>query len=521
MELEQNTTVEQVKEEKKKNLYYIQQRARLTRSQYEFIEKYTEGMKRHDKVFFRQVLISQAYQRVWDTYASIEGIPIPRATFIRENCRDYQWEEVEHLMRRRPYSQVEHKCYRYRLHEELIEEFLCAGEEYLLSAARIAEETLYGVEGNELNKLCKPFKKGKKKKNPKWRGYVEPETPAEEEVTTWMPPTPINYGNAVRYLNEEKARIESGTLTPAQKTKAQARYLNNLHCFQAIVARATNFNYKTQFLEYSQELITPDEGLRSYEVGGGLQCASRDFKAALLYGCGVINLDAVKCHATIAHHEMRKLGIESGLEDLLAGKAEIFGSNLSKQTIKTAMLAVLNGAKLVNKLNPNFTLPRLVMEDSFGGRLSPAFQMIELKRLNKALTKQSSAIREWSKHLPKHPKIQKVSAFLQAKEAELLAALKDIACNDQHDGVLIRIEDAHKLNKISTGYLKIEPKPIHEGNPTAQPKNQPESGMTTRLLLAQLPPNPLTNTKQAEKPLKNTEMGSNFAFGAVLEATGC
>lgn len=224
--------------------------------------------------------------------------------------------------------------------------------------------------------------------------------------------------------------------------------------------RIVYLNNEKRQAVYVQELVQPDEGLRFYEKGGGLQGTSRNFREYLLFTSPVLNVDAVKCHATIAHDEMTKLGIDSGLRGLLEGNVSIENSKLTNSTIKTAILAVINGAKLVKKLTEHFTIPSLVINDP---NLLAATQDDKQKELNLLVSNLNgiaSAIKTWSKTLPKHNRIATVSAVLQELEVKYLAPLKTTATNDQHDGAIL----PNNTSIPNTNTLKLLPKPISDAD---------------------------------------------------------
>jgi len=413
---------------------YIQKNVKFTKEQLGLVNSWTADMNSDSKAFFIHALVCQRQLRMKSDYEEWQGLPLPRATFIHVYCRDYQWEQVQQYMTRAPYSQEDGICFRYKVDETLIDEFIAAGETFLLSFSNIQHDSLFDIDGNRLNKLIRPFSSS--------------------------PSTQIDIAQGINWLLREKRLLSRFDLTPVERERLRRRYLHNLNCFQGILERLTSIDYQKKQACYSQQLIQPDEGLRFYELGGGLQGASKNFREFLLASSPVLNVDAIKCHATIAHDELSKLigDAPTGLEQFLNGSIIIDGCKLSLSTVKTAVLAVINGAKLVNKLIPSFTIPKLVLQDN---NTSGDEKKEQLSLLIEYLRKVSENITTWVKTLPKHKRISTTSAYLQALEVKYLSPLKDIQSNDQHDGALVPID----IPSLSTGPLQVSPKPISTPDP--------------------------------------------------------
>lgn len=417
---------------------FIQSSIKLTKSQLNWLNSVTRGMNSDTKKFFIHTLKNQLSRRILKDYESWKGVPIPR-TFIHKHCRNYKYSEVKDFITRKPYFKEFNICFRYRLKESLIDEFILAGEDFLLSWSAIQDDWFYDQEGNSLNKLIKPFSSASS--------------------------TPIDLGFGMGWLKKEKERLETVTDIKVRDSQYR-RYLHNLSCYQGMLERLTSIDYKKRRAEYSQELIQPDKGLRSYELGGGLQGASRNFREMLLITSPVINYDAVKCHATIAHQEMKKHNIDSGLQELLDGTLSSPHPDIPVSLTKTAILATINGARVTCRLNKRLTIPRLIIE-AFP-ESSRKEQKLYLRALVDYLSKTANAVKQWSKTIPKHKRIAKVSALLQSIEVEELKPLLNIACNNQHDGALVRTDINLQTTlppKSQNNRLRIVAKPISQPDP--------------------------------------------------------
>lgn len=371
------------------------------------------------KAFFTHVLACQLQHRLRHDEEHFAGVPMPRATFVHVYCRGYKWEEInsKELMWRSGYSIEEKRCMCYGLHDELIEEFIVAGEEFLLSFSNIRELAFYDlVTGKKQPRLIKPF-------------YPN------------VGSTQIDLGYGIGWLKREKEWIEENksVLTEKQYNKYVRSYHHALRCFQGMLERLTSINYTKWQAEYSQELIEPDEGLRRYEIGGGLQGCNKGLREALLCTSPVINYDAVKCHATIAKVKMEEMGIDSGLQELLDNSVTPPHHLLKADTVKTAILAILNGAKLSYKLTSNTTLPRLIKDDTRYAEIPPLVQAEMLVALSNRCKHVHASVKTWAKTIEKHERIAKVSAYLQRIETQELAQLMSVATNCQHDGALVPI----------------------------------------------------------------------------------
>lgn len=409
---------------------FIQSKIKLTSQQLDLLNGWTASMGKDSKKFFVHVLMCHKQSRLKHDFDEWKGVPCPRKTFIHEYCREYQWDDVAPFMKRLPYIQEEGICFRYKIHEELIDDFVEAGQAQLLNVKQCMLGQYFDSEGKLLNKLIKPFNS--------------------------QEPCQVDVQAAIWKLNHEKQKWEAET-DQQVKSKLYRRWLHNLNCFQGIMERVVRVNYDKKYVWYSQELVQPDEGLRFYEMGGGLQCASSDFREYLLITSPVINVDVVKCHPNIVRQSMEDMGMKPvALIDMIEGNLYIEGCKLATKSIKKALCAVINGARRVYTLNAKYAIPKIVLEDP---QVKPEERRNQLRILNNYLKKLEDEIKAWSKELPNHERIAKVSAFLQAKEVMQLKELKALQVNDQHDGALIT---SYKDIPQATN-LQIIPKPISQG----------------------------------------------------------
>lgn len=418
---------------------YIQTNLKLTISQYHYLRELTAGMDSDSRRLFIHTFLCQRQMRAKSDYHAWKGVPLPRKSFIHVYCRNYSWESVEPFMTRAPYYAKEGICFRYRIHEHIIDTFIEKGEDLLLSPSRLQDQWFVDVDGRPLPKLNRPLSSA--------------------------PPTQVDLGYGIAWLIRQRDRIERtrDSLSDAELASKRARYLHNLNCYQGILERVTSIDYTKRQAEYSQELTQPHEGLRVYEKGGGLQGASRNFREVLLISSPVINYDVVKCHATIAHHEMEKLGISSHLDEVLSGRVSSPDPLLSVGTVKTAVLAVINGARLVKRLSSRFAIPRLVIEEPLLADKDVSTKARALASLVGYLKGIATSIAKWSKLIPKNEKIAAMSALLQRIEVDSLRDIHDLASNNQHDGALIH--NSINIGEVTTGYLDIQPKPISSPDP--------------------------------------------------------
>jgi hypothetical protein len=131
--------------------------------------------------------------------------------------------------------------------------------------------------------------------------------------------------------------------------------------------------------------------------------------------------------------------------------------------VKTAVLAVINGARLVKRLSTRFTIPRLVLEEPLLVDKDATIKSRALARLVRYLKGIATSIAKWSKLIPKHEKIAAMSALLQRIEADSLRDIHDLASNNQHDGALIH--NSIDIKEVESGYLLVQPKPISTPDP--------------------------------------------------------
>jgi hypothetical protein len=148
---------------------------------------------------------------------------------------------------------------------------------------------------------------------------------------------------------------------------------------------------------------------------------------------------------------------------MLSGRVSSPDPLLSVGTVKTAVLAVINGARLVKRLSSRFAIPRLVLEEPLLTDKDVSTKARALASLVGYLKGIATSITKWSKLIPKHEKIAAMSALLQRIEVDSLRDIHDLASNNQHDGALIH--NSININEVSTGYLNIHPKPISSPDP--------------------------------------------------------
>jgi hypothetical protein len=148
---------------------------------------------------------------------------------------------------------------------------------------------------------------------------------------------------------------------------------------------------------------------------------------------------------------------------MLSGRVSSPDPLLSVGTVKTAVLAVINGARLVKRLSSRFAIPRLVLDEPLLADKDVSTKTRALASLVGYLKGIATSIAKWFKLIPKHEKIAAMSALLQRIEVDSLRDIHDLASNNQHDGALIH--NSININEVSTGYLNIHPKPISSPDP--------------------------------------------------------
>lgn len=126
---------------------YQQKNIKLTKAQLELVNELTSGMQLGSRGLFIQTLICQRHRRLRSDYENWPGVPLPYETFIKVYCRTYSWDDVSHLMTRAPYDKDNGVCFRYKVHEDILDRFIKAGEEHLLSYNHIQKEPFYNLSG--------------------------------------------------------------------------------------------------------------------------------------------------------------------------------------------------------------------------------------------------------------------------------------------------------------------------------------------------------------------------------------
>jgi hypothetical protein len=415
----------------------------------QFMNNDTEGLFRHILICHQKEIIKNKKDE--SKKNKFKGVPAPRESFIHKFFRRYHWEQLEAtgIVQRLPYDKDNGICYRYRLNEDWLHRYAEKGADYLLNLSKLHNDDLYDVgSGKTLKKIIKPFR------NP-FNG--------EKPLTT-----EVNVKNGVLWLRDLRRQLNIAE--GEELVTLKARYIQALYCFKGILERTTSRDYKSWKFEYCQELIEPDKGCRLYEVGGGLLGMPKELRAIMLTSSTAVNIDAVKCHPTIAHHEMTKLGIDSGLLPYLNN--EISDSEyLTAKSIKVSVVATINGAIQAQKLQikeemAKFTLHKLVHKDAKAKHQQLPFKVKALQVLLKANMRVAKAVERWIKKLPPAQTSMPITAeTFQRLERKHLAELHKNCCNYQHDGALVRAEDMRKVRKLlcdKEAVIKLELKQISD-----------------------------------------------------------
>jgi len=251
--------------------------------------------------------------------------------------------------------------------------------------------------------------------------------------------------------------------TNLKKRKSlKLKLAHNIRCFQAMLARTTSRDFSSGIFKYIPEYIEPVQGCRLYEVGGGYLNLSKELRSYSMSGAETINVDAVKCHITIAHQHLTKMFDSSGLEGILNNEINI--PELTKGSLKIAFLSVLNGARIPRTLNKvasknRFTLQKLILNDEIAGKLNFLGQLKVLIVLGTALKKFTKKLSKWMQTCKSFSKMAKTSENLQRYEREYLKDLHNESVSYQHDGGILLSSALIKLKQLSN-ILQIELKPM-------------------------------------------------------------
>lgn len=451
------------------------------------LNQVTQYMNGDTEKLFIHILICHIQELSRKNLDVYLGVPAPRESFIHKFFRKYHWRQLEatKLVRRLPYDKDNGICFRYKLNEEWVLDYVARGADYLLNLSKLKNDDLYDVSsGKAQSKIIKPFK------NP--FGGAKPLV------------TKVNIEYAVLWLTDLKNKADKAT--GAEQVTLKARYTQALYCFKGIVERTTSRNYKTWEFEYCQELVEPDEGCRMYEVGGGLLGMPKDLRAIMLVHTPVVNIDAVKCHANIAHHEMTTLGIDSGLEAYIDNK--ITDTELiTNKSIKVAILATLNGAKAYKKLpidptKARTTLHKLVHNDPTSRHLPYKLKQQALTILINACQVISAGIKQWSPTLTNSTSMPPTAETFQRTERTHLAELHKHCCSYQHDGALINAAELHLARPLITkpnNSTKLEIKPI---------SNNSDKQIREHIANLKLAVSPIKNTVKEDATPENTDLAS-------------
>jgi hypothetical protein len=230
--------------------------------------------------------------------------------------------------------------------------------------------------------------------------YADPVDAATTVQNFTDVPLRVNLINAYAYLREQQAALALNQGEKKQKA-ARCRLLHNIRCLHKISASILPTMYKGKINLYTPKYINIDTGERVYEIGGGSQGISKDFKLALLKDTDQIVVDMSSAHANIAMH----LHIHHfGASPLTALLTKGYGTSLSltDKDMKIIYLAILNGAstnlngkyahkltilKVIRKRNP--TASKQQIQTIVNDLLPKIVPLADTtRRLHKTLTKQ-------------------------------------------------------------------------------------------------------------------------------------
>jgi hypothetical protein len=268
--------------------------------------------------------------------------------------------------------------------------------------------------------------------------YSSPVDEATEVQNFTDVPLRVNLINAYAYLKEQQAAL---ALIQGRKKKrtAQLRLLHNIRCLNKISASVLSTMYKGIIHLYMPKYINIDTGERVYEIGGGSQGISKDFKLALLKDTDQTVVDMSSAHANIAMHAHIHYDGFSPLTTLLTNG---YGTSLGllEEDMKIIYLAIINGAstRLSSKHSHKLTILNVIRKRNPQAN-SQQIQAIITDLLPKILPLADST-RRLQKRLTKQGKGRgrgTLSHEYQRIEQEMIANLRSQGlqiCANEHDG---------------------------------------------------------------------------------------
>lgn len=268
--------------------------------------------------------------------------------------------------------------------------------------------------------------------------YRSPVDEATEVQNFTDVPLRVNLINANAYLKEQQAALASIQGRKKRRT-AELRLLHNIRCLHKIKASVLSTMYKGTIHLYKPKYINIDTGKRVYEIGGGSQGISKDFKLALIKDTDQTVVDMCSAHANIAMHAHIHY---DGFSPLTALLTNGYGTSLGllEEDMKIIYLAIINGAstrlnskyahrltilKVIRKRNPTATNQQIqaIITDLLPKILPLADST---RRLHKRLTKQGKGRGRGT-----------LSHEYQRVEQEMIANLRSQGlqiCANEHDG---------------------------------------------------------------------------------------
>lgn len=428
---------------------FIQTNTPCSKEQLEFFSLITEGLSWQGVKFIKHLLICQL-NSYWQRKDGFDGVPIPSTWIERFTQRVNIKELVElGLIKHTNYSIVKSICRRFVIHETIFNEFLNLGASSLIKVKQL-KEPLYNLKDGSI--------------------YNKNALARRDSIKSTVS-TPFNAFAVIYKLRLLQDEINNLGWTK-QREILTLRLAHATRCFQSMLCRTVIRNYKTGIFEYIPEYVEPERGCRKYEVGGGLLGLPRDIREIATVFTDTVNYDAVKCHATIAHIEIAKAEAITGLEDYLNNKiTSIVG--LSVSTIKTATLAILNGAKIPRHLNQDnklntYTLQKLVFNDPLNQNKSHQEKLMSLIQLGNQCKKLATNVKKWFKTITTTSKMSRTSERMQKIEQQYLKDLHDIGCNYQHDGTIIK---GNVVPQEMYGPIRVVQKNHSSNAPTANQQN--------------------------------------------------
>jgi hypothetical protein len=176
--------------------------------------------------------------------------------------------------------------------------------------------------------------------------------------SVFRPPVPFNRKNVELHLENLKMRMEMARLANDKEgfEKAQNLYWNDYYCFLAV---CDNIAYSEGDISYYHATYRASSSGRLVMVGGGLQNASREMKAAAysdIPGADIHNVDFVNCHPYLVIQVLEEeLGIEPRhLWEYIEDRAKLAQkAGMSEKYFKRSVLALINDAKMPTSARRN------------------------------------------------------------------------------------------------------------------------------------------------------------------------